>query len=155
MALHTASATINHVSIPLLLDWWQQRKRLANARGNLHATLAPKGDETYLNAYYRLMEIYSVVKSGGVQVQKEAVEAFAKREGDLLHQRLSQIAADPTLTPEAKQKEQEMIEQELNELRCANEWRLQTLSAISPEEEALVRQNLSAIESTLMQLQCA
>ena len=108
------SAAISSVTIPLLLDWWQQRKRIANARTNLHVTL-PKGDEAYLQAYYRLMEIYSVVKSGGVKAQTEAVQAFAQRESVLLNQRLSEIEATDELEEPAKVQEREKVEQELQE----------------------------------------
>lgn len=149
-----ASAAITSVTIPLLLDWWQQRKRIANARTNLHVTL-PKGDEAYLQAYYRLMEIYSVVKSGGVKAQTEAVQAFAQRESGLLNQRLSDIEAADELAEATKLQEREKVEQELQELHSANTWRLQTLTNIAPDEEATVRQYLTDIERTLMQPQCA
>ncbi len=147
-------ASINGVSIPMLLDWWQHRKRVANRRSNLHRTLL-KGDEHYLRSYYRLMEVYSVVKSGGVNAQVEAVKAFSKRESALLNQQLAQVAGDETLTTLDKQQTCKKINQELIELEAANNWRLQTLSAIDPAEEALVKQHLSAIESTLMSVQCA
>ncbi|MGB5915856.1 MAG: hypothetical protein WBG63_13390, partial [Phormidesmis sp.] len=75
----TTTTLVSGASIPLLLEWWQQRKRVANTRSHFGPTL-PKGDETYLQAYYRLMEVYSVIKAGGVQAQTEAVQAFAKRE---------------------------------------------------------------------------
>ncbi|MEL6816203.1 MAG: hypothetical protein AAFP03_15545 [Cyanobacteria bacterium J06598_3] len=150
-----ASDRITSHSIPLLLEWWQQRKRLANSRSNLHATL-PKGDDLYLRAYYRLMEVYSVVKSGGVQAQTEAVQAFAERESRLLHQQLSDINAEKTLTQTEKVQAREKIDQELTELKCANDWRLQALMNIDADEEALVQQHLSAIENTLtMQARCA
>ncbi|MEO1621825.1 MAG: hypothetical protein AAFU53_12445, partial [Cyanobacteria bacterium J06632_3] len=100
------AATINNVSIPLLLDWWQQHKRIASVRSNISATLL-KGDETYLQAYYRLMEIYSVVKSGGVQAQTEAVKAFAQREACLLNQRLHEIDATAELAEAVKREERE------------------------------------------------
>lgn len=148
------SSSITSISIPLLLEWWKHRKRLASYRSNLHATL-PKGDDTYLQAYYRLMEVYSVVKSGGVEAQTEAVHAFAKRESRLLNQRLAAIEAAEELTEPEKRREREKVEQEFNELRCANDWRLQSLVNIAPEEEALVHEYLSDIESTLMQAKCA
>jgi hypothetical protein len=151
MPLYTVSS-LNNVSIPLLLDWWQQRKRVASARSNLHRTL-PKGDDAYLQAYYRLMEVYSVVKSGGVKAQMEAVQAFGKRESTLLHQRLAQI--DSTLALNEKQQAKDKIQQELSELHSANNWRLQALTNITPEEEALVKRYLSDIEQTLMQTKCA
>jgi len=149
-----ATASISSVPIPLLLEWWQQRKRTASLRNNLSARLA-KSDESYLKAYYRLMEIYSVVKSGGVQAQTEAVRAFAKREADLLNQRLTEIEAADELEELAKTQEREKVEQELQELHSANHWRIQTLTAINPEEEATVKQFLPDIEKTLMQQACA
>lgn len=146
---------ITHLSIPLLLEWWQQRKRLASSRSNLHATL-PKGDDLYLQAYYRLMEVYSVVKSGGVQAQTEAVQAFSERESKLLQQQLADIGTNEALTQAEKSQAREHIEQELTELKCANDWRLQALVNITPEEEALVQQYLPKIESALtMQARCA
>lgn len=153
MPLRTSS-TINGVSIPLLLEWWQQRKRLASSHSNLHATL-PKNDETYLQAYYRLMEIYSVVKSGGVQTQTEAVHAFAERETCQIDQQIAAIGAAANLSDPEKQQQREKLEQELNELRSANNWRLQALTDISPAEEAIVRQYLPTIERTLMPMKCA
>lgn len=149
MSLHTAHS-INKISIPLLLDWWQQRKRVASVRSSLHSA-PPKSDEAYLQAYYRLMEIYSVVKSGGIKAQVEAVQAFSKRESDLLNQQLSEIEADPQLASNEKAKAKEQIQQELTELHSANDWRLQALTNITPEEESIVSQYLPDIEKTLVQ----
>ncbi|MFK8186707.1 MAG: hypothetical protein AB8B99_25305 [Phormidesmis sp.] len=153
MSLQTIP-TINSVSIPILLDWWQQRKRIASARINLNRAL-PKSDETYLKAYYRLMEVYSVVKSGGVKAQTEAVHAFAQRESSLLHQRLAEIEADATAPDHEKNHDKAKIQQELDELRSANDWRLKALTDINPAEEALVKQHLTDIEKTLIQAKCA
>ncbi|MEO1445647.1 MAG: hypothetical protein AAFV46_05310 [Cyanobacteria bacterium J06635_11] len=153
MPLSTAS-TISSISIPLLLEWWQQRKRVASSQRNLNASL-PKGEDVYLQAYYRLMEVYSVVKSGGVQAQTEAVRAFSKRESVLLTQRLAEIEAAENLPLNEKRQEREKVEQELNELRSANNWRLKALVNIAPEEEAVVKQYLPDIEKTLMQARCA
>ena len=147
------SSPISKTSIPVLLDWWQQRKRRVRSPLKLSTTL-PKGDDPYLQAYYRLMEVYSVVKSGGVEAQTAAVKAFAEREISLLNQQLSQIEA-AEIAEEEKRQERKKIEQELNELRCANDWRLQALTAIDPAEEAVVAQHLSDIEKTLIQPQCA
>ena len=151
--MSSPSSPIYQVSIPVLLEWWQQRKRLVQAPIKLSATL-PKGDDAYLQAYYRLMEVYSVVKSGGVQAQTEAVKAFAEREATLLKQQLNEIAA-AEMAEEQKLEEREKVEQELSELRCANKWRLQALTAIDPSEEAIVTRHLSDIEKTLMQPQRA
>lgn len=146
--------TINSVSIPVLLDWWQQRKRIASARVNLSRSPL-KHDDTYLQAYYRLMEVYSVVKSGGVKAQTEAVNAFSQRESSLLRQRLAEIDTDSTVPDAEKQHSKAMIQQELEELRSANNWRLNALTNINPDEEALVKAHLSDIERTLIQTKCA
>lgn len=148
------ASKVNSISVPLLLEWWQQRQLIASVRCTLHRTL-PKGDEAYLQAYYRLMEVYSVVKSGGVQVQKEAVRAFAQRESRLLHQRLVEVESGPQLAEQDKRSEKEKIKQELRELHSANDWRLQTLTNIAPSEEAVVRRHLCDIERTLLQTQSA
>lgn len=147
------SSPISQVSIPALLDWWQQRKQLMRSPIKLSTTLS-KGDDPYLQAYCRLMEVYSVVKSGGVQAQIEAVKAFAEREATLLNQRLSELEKAAETAEETLQA-REKVEQELSELRCANAWRLQTLTAIDPAEEAVVAQHLHDIEQTLMQVQYA
>lgn len=153
MSLSTVS-NINSISIPLLLDWWQQRKKIASIRSNLHGTL-PKNDEAYLSAYYRLMEVYSVVKSGGVKAQIEATRAFAEREVETLHQRLVAVEAAATLAEGEKQREKEKIQKELSDLHSANDWRLKTLMNIAPDEEAIVEQHLPDIERTLMPVKCA
>lgn len=153
-AADNLTASINSTSIPLLLEWWQQRKRIANVRAHVGATL-PKGDEAYLKAYYRLMEVYSVVKSGGVQAQTEAVQAFAQRESVLLKQRLNEVEAAEELAEAAKLQERKKIEQEIQELHSANSWRLQALTNIAPDEEATVKQYLPDIEKTILQMQCA
>ena len=147
-----SSGTINSVSVPMLLAWWQQRKRMAHVQSLPNATLL-KVDETYLKAYHRLMEIYSVVKSGGVNTQTEAVRAFAQRESVLLNQKLQEIETTEALGETEKHQERKKIEQELRELRSANNWRLQALANITPEEEAIVKQYLPDIENTLMHVQ--
>ena len=146
--------SIISVSIPVLLDWWQQRKRVASARINLNPSL-PQRDAVYLQAYYRLMEVYSVVKSGGVKAQTEAVYAFAERESALLQQRLAEIEADSSTSEQTKQNDRAKIQQELDELRSANNWRLESLTGITPEEEAVVKRHLPDIEKTLLQATCS
>ncbi len=141
---------ISSASLSLLLEWWPQRKRVANLRNHLRATL-PKSEETYLQAYHRLMEIYSVVKSGGVQTRAEAVKAFVERESALLNQRLSEIETAADLSEDAKREERAKIEQEFEELNQSNSWRLSRLTNITPEEEAIVKRHLSDIEQTLIQ----
>ncbi len=145
-------APITSASLSLLLEWWPQRKRVANLRNHLGATL-PKSEETYLQAYHRLMEIYSVVKSGGVQARAEAVKAFVERESALLNQRLCEIETATDVPEDKKREERAKIEQEFEELNQSNNWRLNMLTNIAPEEEAIVRQHLSDIEQTLIQTQ--
>ena len=97
MALSSSPISpISQVSILVLLDWWQQRKRC-----------------------------------------------------------LSEIEAAAEIAEEEKRQEREKVAQELSELRGANTWRLQMLTAIAPAEEAVVAQHLSDIERTLMGVQRA
>lgn len=156
MSLNSASSSpISRTSIPVLLEWWQKRKRLVRSPIKL-STAVHHSDDTYLQAYYRLMEVYSVVKSGGVQAQTEAVKAFAEREATLLNQRLSEIEAASEVDEKEKLQERKKLKQELDELRCANDWRLKMLTAIEPAEEAAVAKHLRDIENTLIQPpQCA
>ncbi len=157
MPRHDSSTTnttpISRASIPILLEWWQRRKRTVSVRTHLGTTRC-KDDEAYLKAYYRLMEVYSVVKAGGVQVQTEAVQAFAKRESELLNQKLYQIEAAPALPAAERRQEREKIQREIQELCSANRWRLEALARIAPAEEELVKQYLPDIEKTLLQVQC-
>ena len=90
-----------------------------------------------------------------MQAQTEAVRAFSKRESVLLTQRLAEIEAAENLPLNKKRQEREKVEQELNELRSANNWRLKALVNIAPEEEAVVKQYLPDIEKTLIQARCA
>lgn len=148
-AVPISAAKISAANLPLVLQWWQQRKQVANLRNHLEVTL-PGGDETYLQAYHRLMEVYSVVKSGGVQARTEAVRAFADRESTLLDQRLKEIETTETLSEAQKKEERIKVEHDFEELRQSNRWRLQVLDSITPEEEATVKQYLANIEQTLM-----
>ncbi len=147
-------STSNGASIHLLLEWWQQRKRIANTRSHIGSALT-KGDDIYLQAYYRLMEVYSVVKAGGVQAQTEAVQAFANRESERLNQRLDEIELSQTLSAAEKRQEREKIQKEIQELCSANNWRLNALTGIAPVEEELVKQYLPDIEKTLLEVPCA
>lgn len=92
----------------------------------------------------RLMEIYCVVKSGGVQTQIEAAQALLTREGakmlteiDLL---TSQQAEPATIT---------LIQQEHRDLERSIAWRIAYLEAISPLEEAVVTTWADQIEQVL------
>ncbi|MBE9077844.1 hypothetical protein IQ241_11150 [Romeria aff. gracilis LEGE 07310] len=144
MQLLSNSPVIGPTSIPLLLRWWQQRKRLAAARYSVQPGTV-SADANYLRAYRRLMEIYSVVKAGGVQAQIEASQAFFEREMAALQQVLETLP-DPA---------REHVEQEIRELESATRWRLEQLQKITPQEEAAVQQSLVDIERSLMQLQSA
>jgi len=99
------------------------------------------------------MEVYSVVKSGGVQVRAGAVKAFVERESALLNQRLSEIETAADLPEDEKREERAKLEQEFEELNQSNSWRLNMLTNIAPEEEAIVKRHLFDIEQTLIQTQ--
>jgi hypothetical protein len=91
--------------------------------------------------FQRLIEIYCVLKVGGVQVQTAAAQAYHKREQDRLEAKLAGIQADSP--------ERASLQQELTDLRRAVSWRLSFLQSIHPAEEQAVAQHLSQIEQGL------
>ena len=94
------------------------------------------------------MEVYSVVKAGGVAAQIEAAQAYLQRERQSLQQ---QLATLPT-TKEApnQHQKQTQLNHEVQELESSVNWRLHSLKEIKPEEEAAVRQYMAEIERILL-----
>lgn len=92
--------------------------------------------------YYRLMEIYCVVKAGGRGAQMEAARQLEQRE------RAELEAAIQALPPTAVNASRvEALQQEIQELQTAIAQRLSYLKSISTAEEAAVRQCLNDIEA--------
>ena len=135
---------INDTTIPLILQWWRQRKRLATSGNVFSAPVVRDVDNSYLQTYQRLMSIYTVVKSGGVGTQIEAAHAHWLREKAAITQRLEQ------LDPRDTQKRLE-LQQEADELEQSMQWRVSSLKDIHPEEEAVIARHMDAIEQVFLQ----
>ncbi|NET32245.1 MAG: hypothetical protein F6K19_09600 [Cyanothece sp. SIO1E1] len=93
-----------------------------------------------LRAYQHLMEVYCVVRAGGVQVQIEATQLAAAKEK-------STIQAAMTADPEPA----DCLHQELLALQKSVAWRISHLQSITPEDEQAVRNCLPEIETTFTQ----
>lgn len=91
--------------------------------------------------FQRLVEIYCVLKVGGVQVQTAAAQAHQKHEQNRLEAELAGIQADGP--------KRASLQQELTDLRQAVNWRLSFLQSIHPAEEQAVAQHLKEIEQGL------
>ena len=136
---------ISETSISVILQWWTQRKRRANARDVFSHPIVQDVDSTYLEKYQRLMDIYAVVKSGGAEVQIQAAKIHCGREHQAITQRLNQISNQPEATDEYLR-----LLHEAQELERSTHWRINQLQDIHPEEEIAVREYLSDIEQILI-----
>lgn len=86
--------------------------------------------------YQRLIEVYGVVQSGGVQTQIEAT-------------RLNLAQQQQEVKAELDENQTALLQQELSDLDRAATWRIQQLQHITAAEEAAVRQCLPEIEAHL------
>lgn len=96
-------------------------------------------------ALRRVMEIYCVVKAGGVQVQQEAAQAHLTRETANIK------AAIAALQGQGADQQITSLRQELADLEQTVHWRLTLLQAIHPDEERVVSQYLSSLEAEFQQ----
>lgn len=110
---------------------------------NIQALLAAIADDQTLAdpQFQRLIEIYCVLKIGGVKVQTAAARAYQAREQDRLE---AELAIAKAASPEHVS-----LQQELADLSRAVSWRLSFLQSIQPAEEQAVAQYLSQIEQGL------
>lgn len=93
--------------------------------------------------YVRLMEIYCVVKLGGVVAQKAVAQRLEQTEKASLQFDIRQLSVgEPVPTQRIK-----ALQQEIQELEDAVANRLKFLSTITPAEETLIQQHLSDIEA--------
>lgn len=145
MHLLSEKSLITETSIPVILQWWQRRKRRANAGDVLSNPAFKDVDATYLDKYQRLMDVYAVVKSGGAAAQIQAAHDHWAREREAIDQRLSQISNRPEATDEYLR-----LTNEATELESSIHWRISRLKDIHPEEETAVRGYLSEIEMALI-----
>ncbi|MEO0539518.1 MAG: hypothetical protein AAFZ80_01490 [Cyanobacteria bacterium P01_A01_bin.105] len=148
MQLLSTNPRISNATIPLLLQWWQQRKRLASSSGVLSSPVLKDTDDAYLEACHRMMEIYAVVKAGGVKAQREAAEAHLQREQAAIDQALGKLRQQPASSDTAMAQAQ--LQAEAQELASAVDWRLSALKQIDAAEETAVVRHLRDIERVLM-----
>ncbi|MEO0536882.1 MAG: hypothetical protein AAF215_23855 [Cyanobacteria bacterium P01_A01_bin.123] len=123
-------------AVQSVLEQWPTANH--NVHGNQFSTMTDVWQD-----YQRLMEVYCVVKAGGVAVQVEAAQALLQRETTLLE---AEIA---TLFPEETHHRAAMLRQEIQDLKNSVHWRIEQLQQILPEEEAVVRGVIVAIEARL------
>lgn len=88
------------------------------------------------------MEVYCVVKAGGVVVQMEVAKRLEQMEKAALQAEIDCLADQPDQTSRVR-----ALRQEIEELARSREHRLAFLAAITPEEEAGVRQCLGKIDA--------
>ncbi len=145
MHLLSKKNVISPTSIPVILHWWQRRKRRANSGDVLSRPVVKNVDSSYLDQYQRLMNVYAVVKSGGAAAQIQAANEYWNRERDAITRRLNQISNQPEATDEYLR-----LQHEAQELESSTRWRISQLKEIHPEEETAVRKYLPEIEQVLI-----
>ncbi|MEM8610990.1 MAG: hypothetical protein AAGF93_03150 [Cyanobacteria bacterium P01_H01_bin.105] len=145
MHLLSEKTLINPTAIPVILHWWQRRKRRANSGDVLSNPVVKNVDSTYLDTYQRLMDIYAVVKAGGAAAQIQAASEYCDREREAITRRLNQISNQPEATDEYLR-----LQHEARELESSTNWRISQLKDIHPNEEIAVREYLPEIEQVLI-----
>ncbi|MEL6230783.1 MAG: hypothetical protein AAFR24_12815 [Cyanobacteria bacterium J06627_3] len=145
MHLLSEKSFISETSIPVILQWWLQRKRRANSGDVLSHPIVQDVDSSYLDKYQRLMDVYAVVKSGGAEAQIQAAKEHCGREREAITQRLNQISNQPEATDEYLR-----LLHETQELERSTHWRINQLKDIHPDEEIAVREYMTDIEQILI-----
>ncbi|MEM6423989.1 MAG: hypothetical protein AAGF66_02170 [Cyanobacteria bacterium P01_H01_bin.119] len=93
--------------------------------------------------YQRAMELYCIVKAGGVAVQIETAEALLKRE-------TAELSAELTALPiDAHPGQAAALKQDILDLRQSIQWRIRYLQQFLPEEEAAVQSAIAALDCCL------
>ncbi|MEM9007348.1 MAG: hypothetical protein AAGE59_27970 [Cyanobacteria bacterium P01_F01_bin.86] len=108
----------------------------------IHEFLVDNGSSFASAAYVRLMEIYCVVKAGGIAEQTEVARRLEAIEKAVLQKEIQALSgrADAHSRVQA-------LEQEIQELERSVAHRLQYLATIQPEEAAIVESCVSEIDS--------
>ncbi|MGF1524533.1 MAG: hypothetical protein ACFBSF_19595 [Leptolyngbyaceae cyanobacterium] len=92
--------------------------------------------------YLRLMEIYCVVKAGGIAEQVEVAQRLEAMEKATLQAEIEALSGQAE-----RHSRVQALEQEIQELEQSIAVRLQYLATISAEEEAIVRSCLSEVDA--------
>ncbi len=95
--------------------------------------------------YQRLLEIYCVVKAGGVAVQRQVAQRLEETERAAIAVEIQALRAQPH-QPDRDSRIR-ALEQEILELQQSIRDRCAYLGTIQPTEEAAVRQCLATIDS--------
>lgn len=104
-------------------------------------------ENTAAHQFQKLMEIYCVVKAGGLKVQIEAARAFLNRETAKTEAEIAQLQMQEDPDNQAVQS----LHEEIAELHRSVSWRLAILQSIHPDEEAAVNNCLAEIEQWMAQ----
>ena len=105
---NTAYEPLTDARIRQVLAWWLQTQP-ANA-GKSIANHSTEDDTILLNTYYRLMEIYCMVKAGGVKGQIEAAQTLLAREKVALEAEIAAVNHSDSLPNQISLLQQEILE---------------------------------------------
>lgn len=125
------------------------------ATAQILALLSPTLAANPTPAYQRLLEIYCVVKAGGIAAQVATVKRFEAQERADLGAQIAALEAGTAGTEAgtdgdcSRDSQRQALAQEVVELERSVGDRLTYLSSILPEEEAAVYQCLAEIEAHL------
>ncbi len=128
-----------------VLEWWLQRRH-ANSDKNVGPS-SIGNDATALNDYQRLMEIYCIVKVGGVKGQIETAQLLLAREKRNLEAEIATLD-----NPDSSPGRINLLRQEILELENSTRWRISQLKSIQAEEEKAVTHCFLIIENALSDL---
>lgn len=103
--------------------------------------LAPEARVEMSPAYVRLMEIYCVVKAGGVATQIEVARQLQQREQTALQQEIATLGHQPPMASRV-----EALQQEIREVERSVLNRVVYLQSIDATEEANVQRCLAMID---------
>ncbi len=110
----------------------------------LRQVLTDAGSAQRPTVFHRLMDVYCVVKAGGVAAQIAIAQRLEATESASLLAELETLAQQPD-----QASRRAAVQWELAELSRAMRHRVQFLSTISPQEEAFVQTHLTEIEAFL------
>ena len=103
--------------------------------------LAPEARVEMSPAYVRLMEIYCVVKAGGVATQIEVAKQLQQREQTALQKEIAALVHQPPMVSRI-----EALQQEMREVERSVSNRVVYLQSIDAVEEANVQHCLAMID---------
>ena len=115
------------------------RHLLANAA---HFTAFEAEPTPLMSTYRRLMEIYCVIKAGGIEAQREVAHRLEATERAALLAEIQTLAAQPSMESRVR-----ALQQEIWELEQSVASRLNYLDTIDVQEAAIVQRCLPEIDA--------